>query len=508
MKTKKSVEAKGVSPFIASVLTILFGVLMLGIVLGVVNPTFKRAQDSTVITDSFQNLNLLNSAIKEVASEAQGSKRTVSISVSGGEYSIDGTTDSILFTYDPSQNMYLTGTKGDIKIEHGSVFLDFFNWYVDDSTAAPVWTNTTGQWIVDNYKYKGNGGLAYHNLSTLENYKFSGDINNVSGSTGGQIFVTATNPERLVGFWTFDNASGAKAYDWSGNKINGTLTDMNTAGNSTSGWQNSADCKAGVSCLRFDGFNDYVDTGYTTTLGTNDDLTIEMWIKTNTKASSQISAGFGSTTGDWNRIQLDLDTSGNLRFYVRDDSGNANSYRDTTIDLSDNQWHHIVGTWDGSSDTATLYINGASKGSDSTNTLGAITISHALPIGALNNDGSVGLFFNGIIDEAKVWNVSLSADEITAEYELSSKKIRASGSQTVNAKTPNAAIVLANPDGVTNFDDIKVSKTVKEQTLVIPYSKIDLNGKLRITKGEHRVTITHRGTNTTLNKPIIEITGS
>lgn len=502
MKIKKSAEAKGVSPFIASVLTILFGVLMLGIVLGVVNPTFQRAQDSTVITDSFQNLNLLNSAIKEVASEAQGSKRTVSISVSGGEYSIDGTTDSLLFIYDPSQNMYLTGTKGDIKIEHGSVFLDFFNWYVDDSTAAPVWTNTTGQWVVNNYKYKGNGGLAYHNLSTLENYKFSGDINNVSGSTGGQIFVTPTNPERLAGFWAFDNRSGSKAYDWTGNDNNGTLTNMNTVGNSTSGWQNSSDCKAGVSCLRFDGFNDFINFGNDDSirlLGNTTDFSVSFWINLLDAGPQQM---FFSKDGGWNWYLQNLE-NGKVELAL---IGTTTAYVITGISDLTTDWHHVVAVYDRTLPAASIYIDSINK------TAGVIgTIPNS--VAAVVNDFFIGTYggtlrLNGSMDEVMIFNVSLTADEVAALYETSTKKIKESSSQTVNAKTPNAAIVLANPDGVTNFDDIKVSKTVKEQTLVIPYSKIDLNGTLRITKGEHRVTITHRGTNTTLNKPIIEIVSS
>jgi type II secretory pathway pseudopilin PulG len=498
MKIKKSVKTSGVSPFIASVLTILFGVLMLGIVLGVVNPTLKRAQDSTVITDSFQNLNLLNSAIKEVASEAQGSKRTVSISVSGGEYSIDGTTDSLLFIYDPSQNMYLTGTKGDIKIEHGSVFLDFFNWYVDDTTATPVWTNTSGQWIVDNYKYKGDGGLAYHNLSTLENYKFSGDINNVSGSTGGQIFMTPTNPERLVGFWAFDNASGTKAYDWSGNGINGTLKNMADPATGISGW-NSTDCKYG-SCLKLDGENDFVNCGNDSSLNPTNEITVSAWIYQNSHSVTNYKYMVGKGT-QYNQEPFMLVATQDPVWMFKSWDGVNDRGVETTPYL--NEWHHLVGVFGGT--FIRIYDNGELKNEVTFASQSIAVETHNVTIGG--SDG-VGRYFNGTIDEVKIWNVSLTADEVAAEYELSAKKIRTSGSQSVNAKTPNAAIVLANPDGVTNFDDIKVSKTVKEQKLVIPYSKIELNGTLRITKGEHRVTITHRGTNTTLNKPIIEIVSS
>ncbi len=487
-----SLNRKGISPFIASVLTILLGVLMLTLVLGVVNPIFNRVEDSSVITDAFQNLNLLNSVIKEVSSEAEGSKRTVSVSVSGGEYSINAATDSLVFTYDPSEHMYLTGRKGDIYIERGSVFLDFFNWYVEDSKADPVWTNTSGQWIVDNYKYKGNGGLAYHNLSTLENYKFSGDIYNSSGGTGGQIFVLPANPERLVGFWTFDNRTGSKAYDWSGNLNNGTLTDMNTTGNSTSGWQSYSDCKAGLSCLKFDGVNDYVKVSDSPSLNFSE-ITVALWVKSPSDQSPNIGLVVKANT-----FEVTIDTPNKIGAWVNRQGATYATYSsDNTV--PNDQWTHVAFTYDGAHQR--VYINGIESNNDPLT--GAITNTTS-PVSIGNSTQG---YFNGIIDEVKIWNVSLSSDEIAAEYELSTKKVIESGSQSIGAKTPNAAIVLANPDGVTSFDNIKISRTNrKKQKLVIPYSNVDLNGTLRIVKGEHRVAVEHMGTNTTLSKPIIQIT--
>jgi len=500
IKIFDKLNRRGLSPLIASVLTILFGVLMLGLVLGVVNPTFRRAQDSSVMSDAFQNLNLLNSAIKEVASESQESKRTVSVSVSGGEYSINETTDMLIFKYDPSQDMRLRGTKGDIHIEYGSVFLDFFNWYVDDAKAVPVWTNTTGNWTVSDFKYKGESGLAYHNLSTIENYKFSGKIYNTSGITGGQIFVLPTNPERLFGFWTFDNHTGDGVYDWSGNGNNGTLTNMNTAGNSTSGWQSSSDCKAGVSCLKFDGVNDYVDTGITTFSVQN--YSYSLWVKVGEVKSIAENRG-RLIEKDGGRSNLDVmyvaSVPDKFQFAVKNTTGNS-----ITAEASISQtevWTHVVGVYN--SITVAIYVNGELV-EDNAHTGNREDIGATIKIGG-DSAGS-NYDFNGTIDEVKIWNVSLSSDEIAAEYELSAKKLLESGSQNVAAKTPNAAIVLANPDGVTSFDDIKVSRARKEQKLVIPYSKIDLNGTLRIAKGEHKVTIEHMGTNTTLGEPIIHIT--
>jgi hypothetical protein len=283
---------------------------------------------------------------------------------------------------------------------------------------------------------------------------------------------------------------------------------MNTSGDATSGWQISSSCKAGSSCLMFDGMNDYVATSYTTTLGTSDGISLSMWVKTSTKASNQVAAGFGSTTANWNRIQLDIDTNGNVRFYVRDDNGNTNSYRGTGMDISDGAWHHIAGSWDGSSDNATLYIDGVCRGSDSANALGAITISHELAIGALNNNGAESEFFTGAIDEVMLFNRALSEDEVKSLYETSANKLYSSGTKSITART-YASLVLSNPAGQTQFDDIKVTRAGnREISFVLPYSKVDINGSLRLQKGEHLIEIAHRGTNTTVGKPILEITAS
>jgi hypothetical protein len=173
--------------------------------------------------------------------------------------------------------------------------------------------------------------------------------------------------------------------------------------------------------------------------------------------------------------------------------------------MSDGVWRHIVGTWSGSSNTATLYIGGTQKGSDSTNALGAITLSHALPIGALNNNGAKSLFFNGTIDEVMIFNRSLTSGEVTALYELSAKKLDATGTQTITAKT-NVSVVLSNPAGRTKFDDIKVTREQNILSLIIPYDNIDINGTLRVGKGEHQIEITHMGTSATSNRPVIQIT--
>jgi len=491
---------KAVSPLIATVLVTLFGVITLGIALGVVNPTFRRAQDTSAVNDQFATLETLNAAVKEVASEPDGSRRVVPITVTAGTLRVNSTYDWLYFEYEPLETLGISGTKGDIRIDQGLEFVDYFSSYADGSTATPVWTNASGQALASSGAYSITNGTAYHNISTLENWKFSAAMSNVSGSTGGQVFALPTNPESLVGFWPLDNRSGSVAYDYSGNHNNGTLTNMNTIGNATSGWQDAANCKAGRSCLRFDGVNDYVNAGSSYNLNITDAITISLWFKQNSYIDSYL-VSKGSS------YRLKLQDGSRLRGLIYIDGAIKNVYS-VTGSILNNTWYHAVMTYDKNdpSNIVKLYINGVNATSSATNTGGLPidTVTASIYIGDLLNGGYV---FNGTIDEVMIFNRSLSADEVAALYETSAKKLSgAGGSQSIAAKTPNPAIVLANPAGQTRVDNVEVTRSGGKLTLMVPYTNVELNGTLRLQKGEHRVQIRHMATNVTTNKPIIELT--
>jgi hypothetical protein len=708
---------KAVSPLIATVLVTLFGVITLGIALGVVNPTFRRAQDTSAVNDQFATLETLNAAVKEVASEPDGSRRVVPITVTAGTLRVNSTYDWLYFEYEPLETLGISGTKGDIRIDQGLEFVDYFSSYADGATATPVWTNVSGQAVASSGAYSITNGTAYHNVSTLENWKFSSAIANVSGASGGEAFALPGNPESLVGYWTGDEATGNTFYDWSGHgntggfvgNSNGTLTNMNTTGNATSGWQSGASCKYG-SCLKFDGVNDYVaipdnlidvgsnytvsfwlnpvntpsgnsrvisivngascgsgtcDTlqlGYyatggfyyrlkTTSVKTGNVLTMLSWyhitfvnngtgkyayingayvpfdggssISANAtfsaigggySASSYTTNGTMDDVKFWNRtlgedeissefngaragetLSAATNTTGLVGWWkfnegsgssAADDSMRAygkyssaikfdgvNDYADvgksgldpsgaitisswinpgltgstyntiarkvnsyifrlqtngalagyiysgegfyyaagsgTGIISSNSGWKFVAMTYDSTDGVrkTKLYVNGVEVPSYSTQSV--------VPGGIDQNSNDVFVgsyagtshFFNGTIDEVMIFNRSLSADEVAALYETSAKKLSgAGGSQSIAAKTPNPAIVLSNPAGQTRFDNVEVTRSGGKLTLMVPYTNVELNGTLRLQKGEHRVQIRHMATNATTNKPIIELT--
>jgi len=491
---------KAVSPFIEMVFTILFGVTMLAIILNTVNPLFSRATDTSAVNDAFQNLELLRSAVESVASEAQGSTRTVPLSVSGGTYRADATYDWLYFEYNPQEALQLFGQRGNVLVRQGLQFADWFDSYATGSESSAGWTNTSGTWSFMDYKYLGTNGTSYHNVSgPLTNWKFSASISNVSGATGGQVFALPTNPESLVGFWSFDEYTGTNAYDYSGNNNTGTLTNMNTTGNATSGW-NSTDCRFG-NCLKFDGKNDYVNATNSPSLQVTGGLTISMWIYVNSLSSNMV-----PLDKHWaGEYFLKIMTDGRLDF-AHGAPGNQEELAILPVgSVTAGSWLNIVAVRSTSATTLTGYKNGVASAPVTYAKTPSVSTQNVI-IGMED-----GLYnpFNGTIDEVMIFNRSLSADEVAALYETSAKKLSgAGGTQSIIMKTPNPAIVLANPAGQTRFDNIEATDGTNRLTFVVPFSDADINGTMRAGKGDHTIEVRNMGVNAASGRPVVQLTAS
>jgi hypothetical protein len=77
--------------------------------------------------------------------------------------------------------------------------------------------------------------------------------------------------------------------------------------------------------------------------------------------------------------------------------------------VSVNNWHHIVGTYDGT--TLSLYRNGSSAGTPGTTTGNITNSSKTLTLGVRG-----GQYFDGRISNAKIYNRALSAAEVSQNF--------------------------------------------------------------------------------------------
>ena len=120
---------KGLSPFISTTLIILIGLVGITLVLILVRPSLDKTKDSAVINEALQNLNLIDGTIREIVSEGESAKTTISLSVSDGTYEIDSNCDCINFTYDMKTGLDISGYKDGINVTHTGdtirLFIDY-----------------------------------------------------------------------------------------------------------------------------------------------------------------------------------------------------------------------------------------------------------------------------------------------------------------------------------------------------------------------------------------------
>ena len=204
-----------------------------------------------------------------------------------------------------------------------------------------------------------------------------------------------------IAYWKLDEGEGGTIYDWSDNSYNGTLS-LNGSPATSTAWQVETNCKKGK-CLDFDGTDDTVT--FTDTTASVLDLTttasISAWIKPADVSGSQYILDKDQTTA------YALMMSGST-LYGYFDIGGSNSCSGGTI--AANQWQHVMATYDGS--YIRCYINGVEVGK--TADTGSIDVQDtSLYIGS---DGGSANYFNGLIDEMKVYNYALSLAQIREDY--------------------------------------------------------------------------------------------
>jgi prepilin-type N-terminal cleavage/methylation domain-containing protein len=197
----------------------------------------------------------------------------------------------------------------------------------------------------------------------------------------------------LMGWWPFEDGSGAVATDASGRGDTGTIT----TGTSSVQWVPG---KAGRG-LGLDGADDYVGTsmGLSSTTGS-----ISAWVyPTSTNTNSYV---FESSMGT-NRFYMSWS---NTLSCVRGNPATLITVKAAPVTL--NTWYHIVCTWDAT--TVYAYLNGQLVGSGAY-TDGAAAQTY-LNLGAQVGCGTGGCYFPGIIDEARAYTRKLTAAEVAAMY--------------------------------------------------------------------------------------------
>jgi hypothetical protein len=214
------------------------------------------------------------------------------------------------------------------------------------------------------------------------------------------------------------NASETVLTDASGNFHNGNLNNFSLAG-STSNWMapsavvsnftttaTSSFCPP-AAALNFDGVDNYVDLGTPANLPVgNSAYTIEAKIKPTVLGVEGI-VGWGDYGNIGKVNALRLDPSGNIVNYWW---GPDLAVSASPINLLDGNWHHISATFDGT--IRSIYVDGILKGSDTPGSSHTVPAMNVRIGSTCTNCG--GEYFNGGIDEVRIWNVSRSQCDVVS----------------------------------------------------------------------------------------------
>ena len=142
-----------------------------------------------------------------------------------------------------------------------------------------------------------------------------------------------------------------------------------------------------------------------------DSFSVSLWYKANAASRSNVNlVQAGTIGGSTGRTILILDPNAKYQTYVTGD--NAKTPTSSTVDCT--QWQHITFAYDAVQQKAYFYVNGAADRADGLTLSGTALSTADMIIGRHRNDGEGA--FNGLIDEVRIYNKVLSAEEAAAVY--------------------------------------------------------------------------------------------
>lgn len=252
----------------------------------------------------------------------------------------------------------------------------------------------------------------------------SGGTDDASGSTGSGTGSSSTNPDDSSGSTggAVGIDDGLVVYvDFDASPMDDGVLDT-PAGTLTASCNNAngecPDIVPGVvgNAGRFDGVDDavFVDDG--PALHLTDALTLSLWSqRLGPFDPYALLAGKAFGDGGSNSYEMYLtDASEAGGSYVVNFSTDTPSAFGNAFTQVNNDWTHLCGVWDGS--VWRLYVNGEQAATQVVETAPTYD-EHPFIIGADTEFGTVTHFFDGAIDEVRLYDRALSQDEVVTLYE-------------------------------------------------------------------------------------------
>jgi prepilin-type N-terminal cleavage/methylation domain-containing protein len=237
-------------------------------------------------------------------------------------------------------------------------------------------------------------GGSYALSATLESDKYLKQSASNDGGYDPARFEQGSDPkllakaEGLMGYWSFEEGSGAAVNDSSGYSNNGT---WNIASQYASG-------KVGSYAGQFPGQpSASVSVSSAVPVTSNNTITVAQWAKIGAIKDRLVNRGWCSSMGWLSHVTLG--------FGVNDSTGCAVQYWVSYGSLNSGQWYYLVGVFDGSK--VYSYVNG-----------NLMNQRNAPGVNLNINNYGVTLMENsdGLLDDVRIYNRALSATEVKNMY--------------------------------------------------------------------------------------------
>jgi hypothetical protein len=274
------------------------------------------------------------------------------------------------------------------------------------TTATIVFTGTDNTTGALSYECKLDAGVYVNcpppkTLSNLAvgNHTFTVRAKDAAGNvdatpaTATWTTTATTSASGLVAAYGFNETTGTTAADASGNALSGTIIGATRTTGKFGG------------ALSFNGSGNNVSVADNAKLDLTRGMTLEAWV-------------MPTVAGGWRTVMVkQRDRGMSYAMYANTSTGaggyiaDASAERDLRVaqTLPLNTWSHVATTYDGT--TLRLFING--------NQVGSLAVAGPIAVGtgALSIGGNAvwGEWFQGRIDEVRVYNRALSSTELKAD---------------------------------------------------------------------------------------------
>ena len=220
------------------------------------------------------------------------------------------------------------------------------------------------------------------------------------------------------------------------------------------------------SAYSFDGTNDYISVPFSSSLQIQDDITINVWAYVQNSSSNEPHLITGEDS--YYRMALNDDRNGNTQyqFYGNGSGFGQNIWSD---DFNYEQWNMLTYTFtkttniSGSDTTYTynqkLYVDGVETQSESpsNNWNQSIQTGGTLYIGAKEENNN---FFKGKLDDVRIYNKSLTSQEISTLYSNNSSQKNNAVIKIATGSTTGTLVIKGVDDAVDEPDETIITKII------------------------------------------------